>query len=86
MIVVENPVGSVRKSAMETAEKVLKTDPTNIVMSQWQVEERDKEPRYVAFCAVNRRLDPLDTPLMLHMPAQDYEHLKLMFHYVEWLS
>lgn len=88
MIVVENPVDMVVANAMEIAQKVLKTDMTNIVMSQWQVElhSEDGEASYIAFCAVNRRLDPLEKPFMLHMRVKDYEHLKMMFNYVDWMA
>lgn len=88
MIHVENPVEMVRKNAWEIAQKVLHTDPTNITMSQWQVESHEEkgEVMYIAFCAVNRRLDPLEKPLLLHMAASDFEHLKLMFHHVEFIA
>jgi hypothetical protein len=61
---------------------------TNIDLSQWQVEahEEDDDKFFVVFCAANRRLDPLDQPILLHMRAQDYDHLKLMFHYVDYVA
>lgn len=87
MILVENPVQLVRANAEEIAQKVLQTDMTNIVMSQWQVESHSEqgETSYIAYCAINRRLDPMEKPFLLHMIAKDYEHLKLMFHHVELL-
>lgn len=86
MIVVENPVAMVRENAWQIAEQVLKTDPTNITMSQWQVESHKEggEVSYVAYCAINRRLDPMEKPFMIHMRASDYDHLKLMFEFVEF--
>lgn len=88
MIHVENPVEMVRENAEMIAQMVLQTDMTNITMSQWQVElhEENKESCYVAYCAINRRLDPLEKPKMLHVIAGDLEHLKLMFHHVEWIA
>lgn len=88
MIVVENPVEMVRDNAIEIAQKVLKTDPTNITMSQWQVESHEEggDINYIAYCAINRRLDPMEKPFMLHIRAQDFEHLKLMFHHVEFMA
>jgi hypothetical protein len=87
MIVVANPVDSVRETAEMVAQKVLQTDMTNITMSQWQVEDHHEgTAQYVAFCAVNRRLDPLEKPYMLHMLAQDFDHLKMMFHYVDYVA
>ena len=87
MIYVENPVAQVRENANEIAQQVLKTDLTNITMSQWQVEmhqEQGSDTVYVAYCAINRRLDPMEKPYLLHMVASDYEHLKLMFQHVEF--
>ena len=89
MIHVENPVAQVQTNAMEIAQQILKTDQTNITMSQWAVEmhkEKGKDPQYVAYCAINRRLDPLDKAYMLHVTAMDFDHLKLMFHHVEFVA
>ena len=88
MILVENPVDMVMRNAQEIAQKVLHTDMTNITMSQWQVESHSEngEVSYVAYCAANRRLDPLNKPIMLHVRAKDFEHLKSMFHYVEFIA
>lgn len=88
MIVVENPVDMVRDNAMQIAQRVLATDPTNITQSQWQVESHEEagEVSYIAYCAINRRLDPLEKPFLLHMRAQDYDHLKMMFHFVEFMA
>jgi hypothetical protein len=88
MIVVENPVQMVRENAEHIAQMVLKTDMTNITMSQWQVESHEEkgDVSYIAYCAINRRLDPLEKPFMLHMRAQDFDHLKLMFHFVEFMA
>lgn len=89
MIHIENPVDLVRQNAETIAQQALRTDMTNITMSQWQVElheEPGEAPTYVVFCAINRRLDPLDKPYMLHMRASDLDHLKLMFHHVEWIA
>lgn len=87
MIVVENPVDLVMKNTREIAQKVLHTDMTNITLSQWQVESHPEgdEVSYVAYCAANRRLDPLEKPVMLHMRAKNFDHLKSMFHYVEFV-
>lgn len=88
MIVVENPVQMVRENAEQIAQMVLQTDMTNIVMSQWMAESHEEEGEvgYIAYCAVNRRLDPMEKPFMLHVRAKDFEHLKLMFHHVEFLA
>lgn len=87
MILVENPVPATRRKAEEIAQQVLATDMTNIIMSQWQVEEHDQDGiKYVAYCAINRRLDPLDKPLMLHMKAASFEQLQELFHSVEWVA
>lgn len=87
MIQVENPVDMVRANTQEIAQKILHTDMTNITLSQWQVESHSEngEISYIAYCAANRRLDPLPKPIMLHVRAKDYEHLKSMFHYVEFV-
>lgn len=88
MILVENPVDMVARNTQEIAQKVLHTDMTNITLSQWQVESHSEagEISYVAYCAANRRLDPLNKPIMLHVRAKDFEHLKSMFHYVEFVA
>lgn len=88
MILVENPVDMIRSNTQEIAQKVLHTDMTNITLSQWQVESHQEngEISYVAYCAANRRLDPLEKPIMLHVRAKDFEHLKSMFHYVEFIA
>ncbi len=88
MILVENPVDMIRNNTQEIAQKVLHTDMTNITLSQWQVESHQEngEISYVAYCAANRRLDPLEKPIMLHVRAKDFEHLKSMFHYVEFIA
>jgi hypothetical protein len=66
---------------------VLSTDPTNIILSQWQVEDHSEgDMKYVVYCAANRRLDPLENPIMLHVKARDFDHLKMMFHFVEWAA
>jgi hypothetical protein len=89
MIVVENPVDLVIANAQEIAQKVLHTDMTNITMSQWQAElhhEQGSDPYYIAYCAVNRRLDPLEKAVFLHVRAKDFDHLKSMFHYVDFVA
>lgn len=89
MIHVENPVDLIRENAMEIAQQVLRTEPTNITLSQWQAElhqEDGEATSYVAYCAANRRLDPLPKPVMLHVRAKDFEHLKSMFHHVEFIA
>ena len=88
MIHVENPVEMVRNNAWEIAQMVLQTEPNNITMSQWQVESHEEggDVSYIAYCAVNRRLDPMEKPFMLHVIAQDFDHLKLMFHHVEFIA
>jgi len=89
VILVENPVDIIRTNTQEIAQKVLQTDMTNITLSQWQAElhqEQGSDPYYIAYCAANRRLDPLEKPIMLHIRAKDFEHLKSMFHYVEFVA
>lgn len=80
------PTRLIRNNAEEVAMKVLMTDMTNIEISQWHCEPHN-EPgiQFIASCAINRRLDPLDKPIMLHLPAEDLEHLKMMFQGVEVL-
>lgn len=83
------PVPAMQVSIDETAQQVLRTDMTNIVMSQWEVEDHkdaDDDVGYVAFCSVNRRLDPLPKPVFLHIKAKDFAHLQELFQSVEWLA
>lgn len=86
MIIVENPVDIIMSNALEIAQQVLRTEKSNVTMSQWEVESHQEngETGYIAYCAVNRRLDPMEKPYMLHVRAKDFEHLKSMFHYVEF--
>lgn len=88
MILVDNPAPLVMQNTREIAQKVLQTDMTNITLSQWQVESHteDGQVSYIVYCAANRRLDPMEKPVMLHMVAKDFEHLKSMFDNVEFVA